>query len=207
MMNGTILWLLRVIVGVQFKISTTNLKYLGTEKIILVSNHQSMFDIPLFIWFLRPLKPLFIAKRELRYGIPAISPALRLMGSLLIDRKERKRSIALIRNFAINEANKVIVLFPEGTRAKDGVLKPFKNGGFQALLDGGIISGPCVLYPVAISGSYKLVDKGLLGIRRKTVIDFKVLPGITPTEALSQTLLQKVEGSIGKEVDLLKVVT
>ena len=54
---------------------------------IIVSNHQSMFDIPPIIWYMRQLHPKFISKKELAKGIPGISYNLRHGGSVLIDRK------------------------------------------------------------------------------------------------------------------------
>ena len=60
--------------------------------VIIASNHQSMWDIPPMIWFLRKLHPKFISKIELGSKIPTISYNLKYGGSVLIDRKNPKQA-------------------------------------------------------------------------------------------------------------------
>lgn len=56
--------------------------------LIIVSNHQSMYDIPPIIWYMRKHHPKFVSKIELGKGIPSVSFNLRHGGSVLIDRKD-----------------------------------------------------------------------------------------------------------------------
>ena len=105
------------------------------KPVIIVSNHQSMWDIPPIIWFLRSLHPKFISKKELGKGIPTISYNLRHGGSVLIDRKNPEQATQEIKNIAhyISKHNRGVVIFPEGTRSRDGNPKPFKQRGLLTL--------------------------------------------------------------------------
>src|SRR3569623_2485 len=63
---------------------------------IFVANHQSLFDIPVMIWYLRKYHAKFISKIELAKGIPSISYNLRHGGAANIDRKDPRQSITEI---------------------------------------------------------------------------------------------------------------
>ena len=64
-----------------------------TQPYIIVCNHQSLYDIPPLIWYLRQIHPKFISKKELGRGIPSVSFNLRHGGSLLIDRAKAKDAL------------------------------------------------------------------------------------------------------------------
>ena len=105
--------------------------------IIIISNHQSMWDIPTLIWKFRAQRPKFVAKKELAKGIPSISYNLRNGGSVAIDRNDPKGAILKIKDFAklIKENSFAVCIFPEGTRSRDGKIKPFKVAGVKTILD------------------------------------------------------------------------
>jgi 1-acyl-sn-glycerol-3-phosphate acyltransferase len=97
--------------------------------IIFVANHQSMYDIPALIWFLRKHHVKFISKIELTKGIPSISFNLKYGGGANIDRKDSKQAISEIIKLGrrMKENTWSTMIFPEGTRSKDGHLKPFQG--------------------------------------------------------------------------------
>lgn len=130
--------------------------------LIIVANHQSMFDIPLLVWYLRKSVPHFIAKQELGKGLPSISYALRTM-FLLIDRKDPASAVPAIHQLGerIHALNEAVVLFPEGTRARDGVLRKFKTRGFFTLCEA---MPDALIVPVAISNSWQIVRYNLLPV-------------------------------------------
>ena len=105
--------------------------------VIIISNHQSMWDIPTLIWKFRAHRPKFVAKKELAKGIPSISYNLRTGGSVSIDRKDPKGAILKIKAFAklVKENCFAVCIFPEGTRSRDGKIKPFKVAGVKAIMD------------------------------------------------------------------------
>ncbi len=127
--------------------------------LILVANHQSMYDIPPLIWYFRKHHVKFISKKELGKGIPSVSYNLRHGGSVLIDRKKPVDSIKAIEKFAerVQKNNWAAVIFPEGTRSRDGYPKPFKTKGLLAM----IRHAPnALLVPVTINNSWKTLRYG-----------------------------------------------
>ncbi|WP_299523564.1 1-acyl-sn-glycerol-3-phosphate acyltransferase [Winogradskyella sp.] len=127
--------------------------------LILVSNHQSMYDIPPLIWYLRKHHVKFISKKELGKGIPSVSYNLRHGGSVLIDRKDAVSSIEAIKNFAKRiEKNKwAAVIFPEGTRSRDGKPKPFKTKGLLTMIKH---APNALVVPITINNSWKTLRYG-----------------------------------------------
>ena len=103
--------------------------------IIFVSNHQSLYDIVGIIWYLRRFHAKFVSKKELGKGIPSVSYNLRHGGSILIDRKDPKQAIPLIKELSeyIETNKRSAVIFPEGTRSKDGKPKEFAQSGLKIL--------------------------------------------------------------------------
>ena len=127
--------------------------------LILVANHQSMYDIPPLIWYLRKHHVKFISKKELGKGIPSVSYNLRHGGSVLIDRKDALGSIKAIENFAQRiEKNKwAAVIFPEGTRSRDGNPKPFKTKGLITMFNN---MPSALVVPITINNSWKTLRYG-----------------------------------------------
>lgn len=127
--------------------------------LIIASNHQSMFDIPMIIWFMRKYKTKFISKIELGKGIPSISFNLRHGGNALIDRKNPKQSIPELSRFAkfIAANNFSAVIFPEGTRSRNGKPKKFAHTGLKILFKH---APGALVVPVTINNSWKLVRHG-----------------------------------------------
>jgi len=127
--------------------------------LIIVANHQSMYDIPPIIWFMRKVHPKFISKKELGKGIPSVSYNLRHGGSVLIDRKDPKQALPAIKQMGeyIQKHNRSAVIFPEGTRSKTGVPKRFSENGLKILCK---YAPSAYIVPVSINNSWKLVRYG-----------------------------------------------
>ncbi len=104
------------------------------ETFVLMSNHQSHFDIPvLYATFPRCMR--MVAKTEL-YKIPVFGRAIRGAEMIEVDRSNRERSrqsIALAKDRLRSGVN--VWIAPEGTRSTTGKLAPFKKGGFILALD------------------------------------------------------------------------
>jgi len=143
------------------------------KPLIIVSNHQSMYDIPPLIWYLRKHHVKFISKKELGKGIPSVSYNLRHGGSVLIDRKDAIGSIKAIENFAkrISQNNWAAVIFPEGTRSRDGNPKPFKTKGLLTM----ITHAPdALIVPITINNSWKTLRYGKFPMGLGSRITFRV---------------------------------
>jgi 1-acyl-sn-glycerol-3-phosphate acyltransferase len=163
---------------------------------IIVSNHQSLFDIPAIAVHFQKLVPQFIAKRELGKFIPGVSFSLRHSGDILIDRSNGGQALKEITKLArrINEESSSAVLFPEGTRARRGVLKPFRPSGFQSLLRN---APRAAVIPVAIENSWILAAHKFGPIPRGVTVKVTVLPLIEPSQySLNDEVIAATENVI-----------
>ena len=199
LMNLCITWNIRLTTGARYRVIGRPALPAG-RPVVIVSNHQSMYDIPMMMWECRSREVGFIAKRELGRGIPSISLALRRLGSVLIDRKDATQSVQAIEQFGRqkDEECQVAAIFPEGTRAKDGVMKKFKQTGLKALLR----SMPhAVVQPVAIRGNWQLLRYNFLPIPFGTSIELEFLPPIEPSgrplDELSSEIEQRIVEAVG----------
>ncbi len=127
--------------------------------LIIVPNHQSMHDISPISWFMRKHHPKFVSKIELGRGIPSVSYNLRHGGSALIDRNDSKQALREIAKLGkyINEHNRSAVIFPEGTRSRDGHPKKFQPTGLKLLLKN---APTALLVPISINNSWKMMKYG-----------------------------------------------
>lgn len=125
-----------------------------TKPIIIVSNHQNMYDVALLITAFSKTTPHFIAKKQLSKWIPSVSLILRTRNGVLIDRSAGRDAVQTISEIAskMGDEKLCVVIFPEGTRAKDGVLKAFKQSGLKALLNGNPAAD---VIPVSFSQNWK----------------------------------------------------
>ena len=166
---------------------------------IIVANHQSMSDIPPIIWFMRKYHPKFISKKELGKGIPSVSYNLKHGGSVLIDRKNPVSSVAAIRKFATNvEKNGwAAVIFPEGTRSRDGSPKKFQTKGLLALLEH---MPSAVVIPVTINNSWKTLRYGKFPMGLGAKITYMVHPPISVSEHKAADLLKTIEQQITETI-------
>jgi 1-acyl-sn-glycerol-3-phosphate acyltransferase len=136
---------------------------------VVISNHQSMFDIALIGGLLFTNYPKYVAKRELGRWIPSISLNLRWGGNALIDRSDRAQAVEAIRAMAETAQRRdvSVVIFPEGSRSRDGRLKRFRQAGSEALLDA---ADRLAVVPAAIDGSWQLLRNRLFPVPFGTTI-------------------------------------
>jgi len=128
--------------------------------LVIMSNHQSMLDIAALVKTL-PIDFRFVAKKEL-VRVPFFGWALWSSGQIIVDRQNRARSVASLRRAAKRIRSGVnVIIFPEGTRSRDGRLGPFKSGGFHLA-----IQAQVPILPATVSGSHRISRKGSLRVRR-----------------------------------------
>jgi 1-acyl-sn-glycerol-3-phosphate acyltransferase len=133
------------------------------RNLIVMPNHTSHLDAAILVLIL-PTGFKAVVKREL-YGFPLVHYCFRLAGFIDVDRKNKAQSQQAVgRAVAALKAGSCFLLFPEGTRSPDGMLQPFKKGGFVVALEAG-----SRIVPVAISGAAELMPKGRFRIRPGTV--------------------------------------
>jgi 1-acyl-sn-glycerol-3-phosphate acyltransferase len=118
---------------------------------IFTPNHQSHFDIAALLGWL-PGRNRFVAKKEL-FAEPLLGTVLRTLGMIPVDRENPLEAIQLLNDAA--RAGSSLIIFPEGTRSRDGTLLPFKKGPFIAAIHLGL---PVV--PVVCRGTREVMPKG-----------------------------------------------
>jgi 1-acyl-sn-glycerol-3-phosphate acyltransferase len=123
---------------------------------IFAANHQSQFDI-FVLQGLLGINFRWLAKKEL-FRVPIWGPAMRRAGYIPIDRSHGRQAIKSLGEAAQKiAAGTSVIIFPEGTRSKDGKLHDFKAGAMVLAIKSGV---PIV--PVAIRGTYEILPKGEL---------------------------------------------
>lgn len=179
------------ILGTRYKI-TGREKLPANAPLIIAANHQSWYDITTIGWFLRKIHPKYVSKIELGRGIPSISYNLRHGGSVLIDRKDGKQALSVIRQLAeyIEIHKRSAVIFPEGTRSNTGKPGPFAENGLKILCR---YAPSAYVIPVTINNSWKMTRWGSfpLGIGNK--IEVIIHDPIFVEEASFPALFEKTE--------------
>lgn len=190
------LCLLRIghLLGTTFDFQNRHLVPEGVP-IIFVANHQSLYDIIAIIWFLRKFHPKFVSKKELGKGIPSVSFNLRHGGSVLIDRKDPKQAIPVIKKLAeyIEKHNRSAVIFPEGTRSRTGHAKPFAQSGLKILCK---YAPSAYVVPISINNSWKMVKYGFFPLGLGNRLTFTVHEPISVAEVPFDALMERTESTI-----------
>jgi 1-acyl-sn-glycerol-3-phosphate acyltransferase len=139
---------------------------------VVMANHQSLLDIPA-VFLGVPADLRAVTKTEL-YRFPFLGRCFRLAGFVEVDRRNKVQARqALARAVDALRAGETFLIFPEGTRTRDGSLAEFKKGGFLLAMEAG-----ARILPVAIEGAYALLRpdswrlrSGVLRVRALAPID------------------------------------
>ncbi len=144
--------------GVRVKVG--GLEHLDKERpYIYMSNHQGSYDIFALLSCL-PVQFRWIAKKEL-FAIPILGWAMGAANYISIDRSGRRRALESIERAARKIKGGVsVVIFPEGTRSRDGSIQPFKRGGFTLALKSGV-----PIIPITINGSRDVMARDSMRVR------------------------------------------
>ena len=125
------------------------------EQFLIIANHQSLIDIALFMNFLPAKELRFVAKDNLSRHVPLVSEMLRAEEHCMIPR-HGKPSVAMetLDKFGkrVMERNQIPIIFPEGTRSKDGSLGTFYTAGFRRLSE----AAPLPVAVCALDGGYRI---------------------------------------------------
>lgn len=189
-------WLILVTTGVRVDVEGIDRLARGATY-IFVSNHQSIYDIPIVFRHL-PWQIRIIAKESLG-RVPFLGWHLRRTGHLLVDRSRPDPIGILARWKGLVAQGLSIIVFPEGTRSADGAVGRFKAGGFLLAIQAAL---PVV--PVSLSGSRNVMRKGQLTARpgrvRLTVHEPVPTVGLDATVGQARLLAARVRGVIAASV-------
>ena len=184
-------------------LSGTRLVIRGKEKIekgpyIVMSNHQSLFDVWALIGML-PLQLRWVIKSEIK-KMPIFGYALDRMGHIYVDRRRQKNTGRGVEEALQKIGQRVsVVIFPEGTRSKDGHLQEFRTGGSIMAIRSGV-----PILPVTVNGSRFVLPKDTLALmpgKIEVVVGDPIDPG-TFGENSKNELTAAVKTAIRKNLDL-----
>lgn len=163
--------------------------------IIFVANHQSLYDIIGIIWYLRRFHAKFVSKKELGKGIPSVSYNLRHGGSVLIDRKDPKQALPVIKGLGeyIEKNKRSAVIFPEGTRSKTGKPKEFAQSGLKILCK---YAPNAYIVPISINNSWKMVKFGAFPMGLGNKLEFIIHEPMAVKDYSFEEIMQKTESAV-----------
>ncbi len=124
------------------------------EAVVFIANHQSNFDIPLLLGYIKKPKG-FIAKAEIK-KLPVVGNWMAFMKCVFMDRSDPRAALRSIKaGIEIVKEGHSLVIFPEGTRSETGQLCEFKPGSFKLAL-----KSKAKIIPLTINGSIDIMRKG-----------------------------------------------
>jgi 1-acyl-sn-glycerol-3-phosphate acyltransferase len=164
---------------------------------VIVANHLSLLDILVLYGLFRPFK--WVAKAEL-FRLPVVGWNMALNDYVPVrrgDPESVRRMMAHCRAHLARGAP--VLLFPEGTRSRDGRLQPFKDGAFRLALDAG-----CPVIPVALTGTFDSLPKTGVVLRQGMRARVQVLDPISPAghgspEALGAAVREALVSALPEE--------
>jgi len=187
----------RRILGIRLEVS-------GLERLaprtayIYMPNHLSFLDGPMLEMLIPGAARIIVKKPVLR--IPVVGLAMRHVGFVPVDRKGEEGGKKSIAKAAVLMRDKgySFLIFPEGTRSRDGKLQRFRRGGFFLALETGV---PIV--PVTIRGTFELMPKGQRFARKgKVRVEFHEPVPVTgyTAETLGE-LMERVRAAISSGLE------
>jgi 1-acyl-sn-glycerol-3-phosphate acyltransferase len=151
--------------------SGTHLSVTGQENVdpersyVVVANHISTLDI-MACFLAVPLPIRYLAKKEL-FRIPIMAQAMRAVGIIEVDRSAHGRVHAAVNRQAKEDLAKKrsLIIYAEGTRPRNGIMKPFKKGAFTMA-----IASQLPVLPVTIHGTFEAMPPGTPWVRGGDVV-------------------------------------
>jgi 1-acyl-sn-glycerol-3-phosphate acyltransferase len=188
------------VLGTRYKVNNLNKIPAGRVPLIIVSNHQSMYDVTTIGWFMRSVHPKYISKIELGKGIPSISYNLRHGGSVLIDRNNSKQSLLTIKDMAqyIEVNKRAVVIFPEGTRSRNGIPGTFAENGLKTLCK---YAPSAYIIPVTVNNSWKITRWGAFPLGTGSKIELTIHNPIRVKDSPFTEIFKRTEHEVIKDID------
>lgn len=170
-------WSQRLLAAARVHLECTGSEHVDSNRrYVVMSNHQSHYDIPVLYQALPELRLRMVAKSEL-FRIPIWSGAMRAAGFIEISRADQRQARDAIRRTEelLENQRTSVWIAPEGTRSRTGRVAAFKRGGFHLALSAG-----APILPVAITGTERVLRAGALCVERGETVRVAVLPPVEP---------------------------
>jgi 1-acyl-sn-glycerol-3-phosphate acyltransferase len=148
---------------------------------VIVSNHQSLADIPALSHLKTDTK--WLAKAEL-FRLPAIGWMMRMAGDIPVERSDRRRAArSLLQCARCLREGCSVVFFPEGTRSPNGEVLPFNDGPFQLA-----IRERVPVLPIVVEGSAGVLPRSSWLFGPAQEVQVRILPAVnTEGRSVSET--------------------
>jgi 1-acyl-sn-glycerol-3-phosphate acyltransferase len=187
-------WSAAIVARAQIRLEVSGAEHARPgESFVLMSNHQSLYDVPVIYQALRR-RIRMVAKQEL-FRVPIWGRAMRGAGFICLDRKSREQSRqTLLASADVLQEGTSIWIAPEGTRSRDGTLGEFRKGGFHLALQSG-----CRILPVTVIGTREVLPAKGAHITNGRRVRVVVHPPIDPRafgEERKEQLIAAVRGAI-----------
>ena len=165
------------------------------KPLIFVANHQGVFDIVGMGWFFRKFHIKYVSKIELGKRIPSISYNLNHGGSVLIDRHNPKQALPELKKMgeSIENYSRSVVIYPEGTRTRDGKPKAFAPNGLKILCK---YAPSAYVVPITINNSWKIFKYGNFPLGIGNCVKFTVHSPLKVSEYEFNSLFEKTEKAV-----------
>jgi len=165
-----LLWRLSVWAGrTGYRVAGIRVHAIGRERLrkghayLFMANHTSNLDPPVIVPLLEQ-RIAIITKQEL-FNIPLFGRAMRAASFVAVNRSERRSAVESVSNAAhVLQSGLGMLVFPEGTRSRDGRLLPFKKGPFHVAMKAGV---PVV--PITMVGTHQAWPKGTMKLRAREI--------------------------------------
>jgi 1-acyl-sn-glycerol-3-phosphate acyltransferase len=169
---------------------------------MILSNHQSLADIPILSYVFSRNTVGFVAKRELRRGFPSVSITLRKGKHALISRKGDFRTARreLVKLARYSREGVCPLVFPEGTRSRSGRVRTFHSAAVRTILD----QQQMPIVTVAVDGGYRIAGvRGLMTNLPGCVYRVKLLSlyPVARQRSRINEILQNSQREISKQVE------
>lgn len=186
------------------RVSGVRVQVEGLEQIdpggsyVFIANHLSYMDTPVALAHI-PVQFRFLAKRGL-FQIPLLGTHLSRAGHIPVPREDPRASVKTMQIAAekIQQKNISLLIFPEGGRSHDGLLRPFKEGGAYIAIRAG---APVV--PLVMTGTREVLPFGS-GVVQPGNVTLRVLEPIATSGLTLKdrgALTERVRGLIATELD------
>jgi len=173
------------------------------DRFLILSNHQSLADIAVLAYAFPGHNVRFVAKKELRHGVPGVSFFLRKGQHALVDRHGdfRRTQAQLVKLARLSRRQAVCpAVFPEGTRSRSGLVRPFHSAAVRTIL----AQAPLPSVSVAVNGGYRIAKlKNLARDLPGCVYRVRLLSLYPPPRGRSevQAMLEQAHDEIKQQVD------
>jgi 1-acyl-sn-glycerol-3-phosphate acyltransferase len=184
-----------IAINPMWKLRVTGKEHLGWRgPAVIVANHASLIDILVVFGLFRPFK--WVSKAE-NFKIPFIGWNMHMNGYVSLVRGDRESVVKMLGQCSkLLGKGSPVLFFPEGTRSKDGHLRPFKDGAFELAIEHQV-----PLVPVAVHGTGRALPKHGMVLKEHVDAWVQVMEPMDPADypsvgALRDAARERIETAL-----------